>query len=75
MPTVLTTSRVAPEAVFPRDGFVTVDGVQTPVFLVHEGTRCDICEFEHGNKRRHPSHPDLEGVVVGCDGVLMKLVR
>ena len=76
MPTLTHTfPRVAPESIYPRDGFVLVNGVSTPVFLVHEDTRCDACEFEHGNPRRHPPHPDLEGVVVGCDGILMKLVR
>lgn len=65
-----------PEAVYMRDGFIKdIEGQIQPVFLAHPDSRCEICEFAHGSERAHPPSETHEGLVEGCGGILMRLVR
>lgn len=65
-----------PEAVYMREGFITDHkGKIHAVFLAHPDSRCDICEFAHGSERAHPPSEAHEGLVEGCGGILMRLVR
>lgn len=60
------------ESLYPREGFVRVDGQIKPVFLGHPDARCD-CEFKFSNERKHPRSSQVAGAVVLCGGHLMKL--
>ncbi len=66
--------RFVPEALYPREGFVMIDGFYVPIFLGHPHATCDECEFPFGNKSRHPKSPDVAGTVVICGGHRMRLI-
>lgn len=62
------------EAIYPREGFVPDrNGNPQPVFLGHPDARCEVCERPFSNKRRHPDSRQYDGLIVICDGHLMRL--
>lgn len=65
---------IVPEALYPRDGFITIDGKVVPVFLGHPKATCDHCEFPFANERRHPRDPERPDLVVICGNHRMRLV-
>lgn len=70
-------SALAHEVGYPHDGVEVsaVTGKIHNIFLGHRDSTCDLCDFEFGNRRKHPLDEGLEGVVVIlCDGTRMRLI-
>lgn len=63
-----------PEELYPRDGFIKVDGKIVPVFLGHPKAACEICEFPFSNERKHPRDPERPDLSIICGGHRMRVV-
>lgn len=62
------------EETYLREGFMTIDGKQVPLFVAHKETRCEDCEWPLTNTRRHPLVAGTKDVHMVCGGHMVHVI-